>query len=160
MIFSKFVNLFDTFLQMQKIGMEPREESNGSRPDSPQSDDSSSESDLSSPSFNRDINFASTKDIIEAEPSRDTILNMAPLSTGFENEPDAGTTGAANTNLSQSIDLIDNNDRKSRVLPKSVSFSKTSSFLYFFVTFSFIFSNSFETHCMSVIKNENDLCII
>lgn len=101
--------------------MEPRKESNASRADSPQSDDSSSESDLSSPSFNRDVNFANTKDIIEAEPSRDTILNMAPLSTGFENEPDAITTVAAKNNLAQSIDFVDNSDKKSRALPKSVS---------------------------------------
>lgn len=99
--------------------MEPRNESNGSRPDSPQSDDSSSESDLSSPSFNREINFANTKDVIEAEPSRNTILNMAPLSTGFENEPDSNL--AAKSNLTQSTDFIDNTDKKSRVLPKSVS---------------------------------------
>lgn len=101
--------------------MEPREESNGSRPDSPQSDDSSSESDLSSPSFNRDVNFANTKDVVEAEPSRDTILNMAPLNTGFENEPDSSSNVVAKTNLTQSIDFIDNTDKKSRALPKSVS---------------------------------------
>lgn len=95
--------------------MEPRDESNDSRPDSPQSDDSSSESDLSSPSFNRDINFANAKDVIEAEPSRDTILNMAPLGTGFENESDA------KTGVPPSVDLSDSNDKKSRALPKPVS---------------------------------------
>lgn len=102
--------------------MEPREESNGSRADSPQSDDSSSESDLSSPSFNRDIGFASsTKDVIEAEPSRNNILDMAPHSANIEIESDASSIVATKSILSPSIDLIDNTDRKNRVLPKPVS---------------------------------------
>lgn len=99
--------------------MEPRDESNGSRPNSPQSDDSSSESELSSPSFNRDVNFETTKDVIEAEPSRETILDMAPPGTGYES--DTSSIIAVKNSLPPSIDLTDNTDKKSRVLPKPVS---------------------------------------
>lgn len=106
---------------MRCSGMEPRRESCGSRPDSPQSDDSSSESDLSSPSFNRDIDFASrTKDVIEAEPCRDNILDMAPLGISFEKEPNTSPINTTKTILSPPIDLADSTERKSRVLTKPV----------------------------------------
>lgn len=84
--------------------MEPRGQPTDSRPDSPQSDDSSEcESDLSSPSFNRDSDFdfaSQAKDVIEAEPNRDNILAMAPPGAGsFENESDTNSTVTTKTIL-------------------------------------------------------------
>lgn len=90
--------------------MEPRGEQTDSRPDSPQSDDSSSgESDLSSPSFNRDSDFdfaTQAKDVIEAEPARDNILAMAPPGAGsFENESDTNSTVTTKTILPSPKDI-------------------------------------------------------
>lgn len=96
--------------------MEP---SKGSRPNSPQSDDSSSESNLSSSSFNRNIDLANrSKDVIEAEPLCDNILDMALVRRGLENESDI--IAATKTNLSSQIDLIESTDKKTGVLPKPV----------------------------------------
>lgn len=72
-------------------GMEPRGTRTDSRPDSPQSS-SSSQSDLSSPSFNRDSEFDFAKEIIEAPTDRDNILAMAPVGGSFENESDSNST--------------------------------------------------------------------
>lgn len=70
--------------------MEPREELNKSRAGSPHSEDSSSDSDLSSSSYNRDSDLESNKrDVVEAEPSRENILSMAPIVGTFENESDS-----------------------------------------------------------------------
>lgn len=91
-------------------GMEPREPrgiETDSRPDSPQSDDSSSESDLSSPSLNRDSDFdfaVKSKDVIEAEPNRDNILAMAPIGGSFENESDTNSTVTTKTILASPKD--------------------------------------------------------
>lgn len=99
--------------------MEPLEDSNGSRQGSPQSDDSSSESDLTSPSFNRDIDFAThTDDAVEALPCRNNILDMAPLGTSYENRPDTTVTTTAIS--SPPFDVLDNTEKKSRILPKPV----------------------------------------
>lgn len=99
--------------------MEPRKELNDSRPGSPQSDDSSSESDLSSPSFNRDSDFESrTRDVIEAEPSRNSILAMA-IEGSFENESDTNSTATAKTILPSSVEA-ENHDKKNRVPQKPV----------------------------------------
>lgn len=90
-------------------GMEPKNfaDLTDSRPDSPQSS-SSSESDLSSPSFNRDSDFDfanRTKDVIEAQPNRDNILAMAaPVTGSFENESDSNSTATAKTILSSQKD--------------------------------------------------------
>lgn len=106
--------------------MEPRRPSHDSRPDSPQSDDSSSESELSSPSFNRDSDFDfanQTKDVTEAEPNRDNILAMAPIGASFENESDTNSSGTTKTILPSSKEaLTENNDKRVRVPPKPVGF--------------------------------------
>lgn len=86
-------------------GMEPRGMENHSRPDSPQSS-SSSQSDLSSPSFNRDSEFdfvAQTADIIEAPTDRDNILAMAPIGGSFENESDSNSAGTVKAVLPNSL---------------------------------------------------------
>lgn len=107
------------FILDNEKGMEPRKQSNDSRPDSPQSDDSSSESDLSSPSF-RDSDFEGrTRDIIEAESSRDSILAMAPIGGSFENESDSNSTVTAKTVLPLQLET-DNNDKMNRVSQKQV----------------------------------------
>lgn len=82
--------------------MEPHRETH-SRADSPASS-SSDESDLSSPSFNRDSEFdfaGRSKDIVEAQPNRENILAMAPIGGSFENESDSNSTATARTVLSQ-----------------------------------------------------------
>lgn len=85
--------------------MEPREELNNSRPGSPHSEDSSSDSDLSSSSFNRDSDFESNKkDVVEAEPSRDNILSMAPIVESFENDSDSASIVTRKHNSSTSGD--------------------------------------------------------
>lgn len=109
-------------------GMEPRTVVDF-RPDSPQSS-SSSESDLSSPSFNRDSEFdfaAQVKDVIEAQPNRDNILAMAPIGESFENESDSNSTATAKTVLSSQTTAKDNMslgsseiEKRSKVPPKPV----------------------------------------
>lgn len=99
------------------------------KPDSPQSS-SSSESDLSSPSFNRDSEFdfaTQVKDVIEAQPNRDNILAMAPISGSFENESDSNSTATAKTVLSSQTTAKDNmslgsseSEKRSKVSPKPV----------------------------------------
>lgn len=113
--------------------MEPRGEPTDSRPDSPQSDDSSSESDLSSPSFNRDSEFdfaTQAKDVIEAEPSRDNILAMAPTGAGsFENESDTNSTVTTKTILPSPKDVSPaeiTEKRAARAPPKPVKQFKIS----------------------------------
>lgn len=104
--------------------MEPRRETTDSRPDSPQSDDSSSESDLSSPSFNRDSDFDfanRTKDVVEAEPNRTNILAMAPIGGSFENESDSNSTATTKTMLPSPKDTSPaEGDKRSRAPPKPV----------------------------------------
>lgn len=107
-------------------GMQPRGEPTDSRPDSPQSDDSSSESDLSSPSFNRDSDFdfaGKAKDVIEADSNRDNILAMAPIGGSFENESDSNSTVTSKTLLPSPKDTqpIDATDKKNRMPPKPVN---------------------------------------
>lgn len=103
-----------------------------SRPDSPQSS-SSSQSDLSSPSFNRDSEFdfaAKTKDFIEAPTNRDNILAMAPVGGGsFENESDTNSTATTKT-IQMSPNLLKDNSSsgstdsiEKRRVPKPVSCS-------------------------------------
>lgn len=107
-------------------GMEPKKyQLTDSRPDSPQSS-ASSESDLSSPSFNRDseFEFKVAKDIVEAEPTRDNILAMAPIGGSFENESDSNSTTTAKTILSNQMkDTMTptNDSEKPKRLPKTVS---------------------------------------
>lgn len=106
--------------------MEPRKETTDSRPDSPQSDDSSSESDLSSPSFNRDSDFDfanRTKDVVEAEPNRTNILAMAPIEGSFENESDSNSTATTKTMLASPKDTSPaEGEKRSRAPPKPVRF--------------------------------------
>ncbi|XP_031627569.1 MAP kinase-activating death domain protein isoform X3 [Contarinia nasturtii] len=107
-------------------GMEPRGETNDSRPHSPQSDDSSSESD-NSLSLNQDSDFdfaTQTKDISEAEPSRDNILAMAPTgASSFENESDSNSTVTTKTMLPSPKETASNEslDKKGRMPPKPIS---------------------------------------
>lgn len=102
-------------------GMEPRGMQNDSRPDSPQSS-SSSQSDLSSPSFNRDSEFdftTRTTDIIEAPTDRDNILAMAPIGGSFENESDSISAGTAKTVLPISLSTCTESTEKHRSKPVS-----------------------------------------
>lgn len=106
-----------------------------SRPDSPESS-SSEQSDLSSPSFNRDSDFdfaTRTKEITEAQSSRDTILAMAPIGGSFENESDSNSTVTARTVLShQAKDnmSLGSMDGEKRARPKPVGFlTKTDKFV-------------------------------
>lgn len=99
--------------------MEPRIKSHDSRPDSPRSDDSSSESELSSSSYNRDSDFENrTTHFIEAEPSRDSILAMAPIESSFENESNKNSAGTAKTVL-PSVET-DSDEKINRVSQKPV----------------------------------------
>ncbi|XP_055298322.1 MAP kinase-activating death domain protein isoform X7 [Sitodiplosis mosellana] len=116
-------------------GMEPRGQPTDSRPDSPQSDDSSEcESDLSSPSFNKDSDFdfaTQAKDVIEAEPSRDNILAMAPPGAdSFENESDSNSTVTTKTILPSSKDNspAESGEKSARIRapPKPISPLSTS----------------------------------
>lgn len=113
-------NLYDFLF----TGMEPHHEA-VSRPDSPESS-SSEESDLSSPSFNRDSDFdfaSRTKEISEAQANRDTILAMAPPGGSFENESDSNSTVTARTVLShQAKDntSLGSMDSEKRIKPKPV----------------------------------------
>lgn len=111
-------------------GVQPKEETH-SRPDSPESGASSDseQSDLSSPSFNRDSEFDFNnppKEINEAEPNRTTILAMAPVGGSFENESDSNSTATARTVLSQqakdntSLASLDG-EKRIKVTPKPVS---------------------------------------
>lgn len=99
-----------------------------SRPDSPQSDENSSdESDLSEPSFNRDseIDFG-TQDVIEAPPDRDSILAMAPTDAGsFEIESDTNSTVTTKTMLPSPKEAApaEGLEKKGRIPPKPVSFA-------------------------------------
>lgn len=111
-------------------GVQPKVETH-SRPDSPESGASSDsdQSDLSSPSFNRDSEFDFThppKAPNEAEPNRTTILAMAPIGGSFENESDSNSTATARTVLSQqakdntSLASLDG-EKRIKVTPKPVS---------------------------------------
>lgn len=117
-------------------GMEPRRETTDSRPDSPQSDDSSSESDLSSPSFNRDSDFDfanRSKDVIEAEPNRSNILAMAPIEGSFENESDTNSTATTKTLLPSPKDTSPAEaDKRSRAPTKPVRQNVSLKFLRIF----------------------------
>lgn len=86
-------------------GMEPKPSTTDSRPESPQSS-SSSRSDLSSPSFNRDSEFdfpekskANTEIMLREKSDSAEISSLAPISGSFENESDSTSTTTAKTTV-------------------------------------------------------------
>lgn len=81
------------------VGMEPKTQTPDSRPDSACSS-SSSQSDLSSPSFNRDSEFEFSKaKLVTDEPFKEKQdVPLAPIVGGsFENESDSNSTATAKT---------------------------------------------------------------
>lgn len=82
-------------------GMEPKPIKTDSRPDSPQSS-SSSRSDLSSPSFNRDSEFEfpdkrkeSAEVVLRGKRDSEEAGSLPPVSGSFENESDSTSTTTA-----------------------------------------------------------------
>lgn len=88
-------------------GMEPKPETIGSRPDSPESS-SSSRSDLSSPSFNRDSeletpdkNKANDEVCLREKKMSGDATTLAPVSGSFENESDSTSTATAKNTVTE-----------------------------------------------------------
>lgn len=114
-------------------GMEPRSQTPESRPDSPQSS-SSSRSDLSSPSFNKDSEFefpGKVKPIPLLPKDKDEeihTLSTVPAGGSFENESDSNSTTTPKTVISgQNKDVFDEKRRMSKVPPISPNLNRQPS---------------------------------
>lgn len=96
-------------------GMEPKTRAPTSRTGTPSSSGSDSESDLSSPEFNRDSEFEFKKKPATEETAKERDEMHPTINESFENESDSNSTGTAKTIVNQAAGDAEKRTRPQRV---------------------------------------------